>query len=492
MNYYTYQRVYTDAGIFSSVANHMLAGKTLYRDVWDHKPPMIYWINLLPLYFGDGSIVTIRWYERMYCLIASLSFFFTLLMLYQQPILAFLSVLFWNWYFYFPGVFQGGNLTEEYGCYALMTGIFFITAACRFESILANWFVFLSGVCFAAAVCTKEPFLLSIVPWCVYGSLTMWNKGYRAAIRPVCYFSVGFCLPVGLFIAYFLWNRCLIDWIDVLSYNIHYTEFSRQSLPWTERISRHVHRFFELQLVRSAIIETLIVLGMSSCFFIKFVKEYRYFPWLVLASLLMDWFAASWSGYLIEHYYLQTIPSYILVCASGMAFVSHLARRWTSTVLWVPICLAVLMAIFDFAFVQFHCVRMLAPSGEARIGPISSAILEHAEEGDTLWCGFGENSEFYFETRLLSPTKYLYIYEHIFLDSYKSSKREKRDTLVHELTAHPPRFMVLSNRQIDRLRELEMAALADWIIAHYEVKFPVREGELYLFNRKNPSVETLK
>ena len=35
---------YGDEGIYAAVAQEMYQGKMLYRDVWDHKPPLIFLI----------------------------------------------------------------------------------------------------------------------------------------------------------------------------------------------------------------------------------------------------------------------------------------------------------------------------------------------------------------------------------------------------------------------------------------------------------------
>ncbi len=45
-----------DSGIFLYVSSRLLDGDALYRQVWDHKPPLVFWINALGLAFSGHSI----------------------------------------------------------------------------------------------------------------------------------------------------------------------------------------------------------------------------------------------------------------------------------------------------------------------------------------------------------------------------------------------------------------------------------------------------
>jgi len=46
----------TDSGVFLYLGSQILQGKIPYVDVWDNKPPLIYFINALGLLFGGGHI----------------------------------------------------------------------------------------------------------------------------------------------------------------------------------------------------------------------------------------------------------------------------------------------------------------------------------------------------------------------------------------------------------------------------------------------------
>ncbi len=45
-----------DSGAFLYIGQRILKGDIPYRDIWDHKPPCIFFINALGLFIGRGAI----------------------------------------------------------------------------------------------------------------------------------------------------------------------------------------------------------------------------------------------------------------------------------------------------------------------------------------------------------------------------------------------------------------------------------------------------
>src|SRR6185503_7218099 len=75
-----------DYGSYIYMAKQIIQGKLLYKDVWDSKPPAIFYINVLALKIGRGS----RWGVG--------------------PALFGVMI----WLIGLNHVLQGGNFTEEY------------------------------------------------------------------------------------------------------------------------------------------------------------------------------------------------------------------------------------------------------------------------------------------------------------------------------------------------------------------------------------------
>src|SRR5512133_3758460 len=100
-----------DAGVFLYVAWRFLNGGIPYRDVWDHKPPLIYFVDALGLSLTPGSLWGVWLLQLVFI-------FFTLYLIYRVldeefgtlAALAGTIVLISG----LQKVLEKGNVTEEY------------------------------------------------------------------------------------------------------------------------------------------------------------------------------------------------------------------------------------------------------------------------------------------------------------------------------------------------------------------------------------------
>lgn len=511
LNFFSYHRLYTDSGVFTAVTHHLLAGKTLYREAWDHKPPMIYLIDALPLALGDGSVNAIRFFERFYAVAGVLALFFSLWLAFQNRWLAFMMALGFHLHFYDPEIFQGGNLTEEYGAVFVLIGIFLTLAArigfnlsspgdksredeislphrpsLRFFRIYERDLLlcFLSGFFFSLAAFTKEPFLLSAIPWFIFLALPG-GQSWKIALRRSLVFLLGSWLPAALFFGYFVGNGIFWDWLDVVSYNIQYSLHSRPSILLLERVNTHIGVISKYIAGQTLTFNLAFLLGLAGACYPPFARKYHGLPWLCAAAFLLDCWATMISGYEIGHYYLQVVPSYILVAGVGGALLVDLAGRIRFPARGLLMVCLLVFLVLDFVPARDYIKRLSVPAGRAGIGALSQTLREKARAGDTLWCGLGDNAKYYLESGLLSPTRYLYIFEHHFLDSRLSTGQEKRDLLYRELTTHPPAFILLSEAQATRMRQMGLSNLVDWIASDYQKSWGAVEQGVFIYIRKD-------
>src|SRR5690606_16399976 len=54
-----------DSGMFLYGGQQMLAGRAMYLDYWDHKPPLIFAVNALGLLLGGGSMLGVYALEAL-------------------------------------------------------------------------------------------------------------------------------------------------------------------------------------------------------------------------------------------------------------------------------------------------------------------------------------------------------------------------------------------------------------------------------------------
>lgn len=99
-----------DSGIYLYIGSEVLKGKTIYSEVWEHKPPFIFYINALGLLLGGGSPWGVWGLEIVFL-------FLTLLISYmamRKSLGAIMSFLLSMAAFLAVYLYMSGNFTEEY------------------------------------------------------------------------------------------------------------------------------------------------------------------------------------------------------------------------------------------------------------------------------------------------------------------------------------------------------------------------------------------
>ena len=84
---------------------------------------------------------------------------------------------------------------------------------------------------FSLAAFTKEPFLLSAIPWFIFLALPG-GQSWKIALRRSLVFLLG-SWPRRAVFGYFVGNGIFWDWLDVVSYNIQYSLHSRPGIPYS-------------------------------------------------------------------------------------------------------------------------------------------------------------------------------------------------------------------------------------------------------------------
>ncbi len=100
-----------DSGVFLYVGWRFLNGDIPYRDVWDHKPPLIYFVDALGLTFTPHSLWGV-WFLQIIFIFFTLFFIYKLLDKSSKSTLALAGTVILT-----SGlltILEKGNVTEEY------------------------------------------------------------------------------------------------------------------------------------------------------------------------------------------------------------------------------------------------------------------------------------------------------------------------------------------------------------------------------------------
>lgn len=298
-----------DSGVFLYIGQQILHGQIPYRDVWDHKGPVIYYLNALGLILGRGSHWGVWWLQWLSLGLAALLGYITLKQAFGNlPALAASTM----WVTSLVFVLGGGNYTEEYGLLLQFAAVFLFWNSLGSRRLLRRAFAL--GLVFAAAFWLRPNLIgvpLSI--FLVAVVLLFFSPQKRKAPAWILAFSAGaltFSLPV---LAYFLWRGAGRDFMDaVLRYNMIYASAAPEDRA--DMIMEGVQL-----LTGSGIVFTALAGWLVGCF--VFLSRPRqggaHLPllYVALAGLPLDVFLVSASGRAYRHYYTTWLPVFAILTA---------------------------------------------------------------------------------------------------------------------------------------------------------------------------------
>ncbi|MBE0697619.1 MAG: hypothetical protein IH586_11920 [Anaerolineaceae bacterium] len=215
-----------DSGIYSYIGWRILDGQIPYRDIWDHKPPLIYFLNAAGLAVGGAGRWGI-WMLEVLSIWAACRMLFSFLNRYFESLPAFFALAGFLGNLFF--VLEFGNIPEEFGL-PLQTAIYLLLAdLLRIQSTQDSPFAnkrkaLLLGVLLGLAISLKQTLIGAglVVVICLIVSAFGSKKFQR--LYSVAWIGLGFLLVWGGWVVYFAINHSLgAFWDQAFRYNFFYS-----------------------------------------------------------------------------------------------------------------------------------------------------------------------------------------------------------------------------------------------------------------------------
>ena len=427
-----------DEGAYGYMAQRILAGEVPYRDAFDHKPPLVYFVFALLVKFFGSSVEAIRIPTLIYSLGTTIAFFF-------------LAGIFWGtgWGLvaaFLYAVFSGGVLiegaysnTETFMVLPLILALIFFLKGER-EKEEGIWF-FWAGIFSGAALMFKQVAVFNLLVLFLF-LFSFGNKRIRFDVQNAVRLFLG-CLAVPLIFAiYFLSRGAFSDFIqDVFIVNTKYIRSLGVPLP--------VRLLFGVlvTLFRASTENSLIWLfGVLGSFYVLLRDRSR--EHLLLVSwALASFFGVVASGLFFAHYYIQLIPALCLLSAFALKKI----KEEGSVLLKILVMVCSVLLILKLIPYQYPFYFKYSPDeiSERQYGKGSYVIAYHlAEEfkrvlkpGETILV-WSANPELYFYLNKKAPTRYFNLLqwmedEEVKREVVSSVLKQKPDFIVWTLYAFP-------------------------------------------------------
>jgi len=462
INYVTPTAPGKDSSLYVSETKHLMAGRVLYRDLWQQRMPMIYIVNYAGMCLGDGTLDSVRFLERFFAVGAVLLMFGTVLYALGSRWLALLASMLFLIHQYSPNVFQGGNLTEEYGIVFALGAVWALIAARRAAGRRAAVLCFLAGLLLSLAALTKEPLLLPAFPWFLYG-VAFRGDGWKNICSRVALTVAGAAIPLGMLVAYLVANNAFAGFVDVLSFNFSFAASgSKGSL--LGKLHDGVAKL-EFLLNTSLIASRLMfAFGLISLFHRPFLRRTGYVAVPAIGSTVLGLGAAFLGWRFFQHYFMMFIPFFVIVSACGVALAVDLLSGLVASRRKVAAAVAMMVVILDGGNL-FSCVKRLAAPTASRYPrhEFTPLVLRYTQPDEPIYCLSGNTFALYAETGRLCPYKQVAVNKASFRSSYASTREQKMERFRADLRGRPPSLITLDEHTTELLEEY----LAGWLEKHY-------------------------
>ena len=296
-----------DSGTFLYIGQQMLQGAVPYSDVWDHKPPLIFFINALALLLSRDSIWGIYLFEFLSIYAAAITGY-----ILMKKNFGFLPGLFSSliWIFSLTPLTNGGNYPEEY---LLPIEFFSLYIFWKSEtSSYQTWRIIALGIAFGLTLLLKPNLISLYVSIIIYFILkALFNKKERKEqprnIGLLLISSIG---VVSVLLLYLFLNDDFYEFYNnVIIYNSIY-------------VTKSISAQFRSILAGFIFIPGFIFLACISwvsvlCRF--FPTRFKNINPLVKVSFIsfpILIFSATLSGKDLTHYYIVYLPIFSILIAS--------------------------------------------------------------------------------------------------------------------------------------------------------------------------------
>jgi len=506
-----YRADVVDDQMFGYYGWRILHGATVYRDVWDNKPPGIYWINALGFLIGGGNSYA---GVVILCVLAVLSahacFFVAAASNYYRGAAALTTVLasFYMTHAYYQG---GTNRTETF------------LVACELAAVALYmrgfardrwWKWLLAGVCCGCAFLFKQ---VGLAAWGAMGLHTiilvvMRDLSWRDGLRRCLLLLGGVCgvlLVAGLALASqgALGEACYATF----GFNRAYFRVGASSL-----FVRFINYEYLKWEIKPILLLPILMAIAASIHAILWWLRPRFRPreieeplralrpacprYMLLFGI---WFAVAFWGALVSpyhfrHYLLPTIPPLLLLVGyliNVLRTEISLVRRFQQRA-WVLVTF-VAMGYFAMEAFYFH-FQVAAKVWYIRFHQqeradweiIADEVERWTDPEDKIQC-WGYQPGVYLHARRINACRFTTTEK---LGHVKQEAAFIADELRETLSAEPPALFVISAGDYSWIHEPQDSPrspgplghwLAGWLDENYEIVQEIVEVNTYLLKRKD-------
>ncbi len=216
----------SDSSMFAFIGKQWLSGQVPYRDIFDHKGPMIFFIDMLGFILSSKELNGIMYIQMIFLFVSECLIY----MLLKENKMGIFSIIIPAAFpFLFDKLFSEWNLTEEYIFPLLMLSYYLIYKYSKKmdEKVeIPPLYVFVFGFTCSFALMTRLTNCIGVACGCIYiAAYIAKHRNWKNLLQSVIVFFIGMGVLILPFSIYFAIKHCSYDfWYGTLIFNLLYTQ----------------------------------------------------------------------------------------------------------------------------------------------------------------------------------------------------------------------------------------------------------------------------
>ncbi|MBP9798456.1 glycosyltransferase family 39 protein [Candidatus Woesebacteria bacterium] len=451
---------YGDEGVYAGVAYAMENGKVLYTQVWDNKPPGIYFLYMLGN--PENGLLVIRILNILAGVISLAGIAALVNRLKFSKVAAYLTLLIVVYLLGTP-LFEGNIANgENFFLPAVIWGLYFGLSKSLRDLLIA-------GVIFGLGFWIKFHPLFDMSALGLFIVLTQYQKTPRKMFESLLALAAGFMIPLSALLGYLQYHNSLeMGLRTIFLGNVQYTKIYQ--LPY---LTQEIRIFF-------------LLVAYTIAFQLYRTKKISKTALFILSIYFIEYFSALLSGRRYLHYLIAMIPSLSLLIGFTVSKFWEYKHLTRSRILIVVITLGLASGqylfrqgegyLLDTDPIKYYKKYYDFVSGKQEyfLKPIESDIADLNQKLTTRYAGDKvhlniDNPWFYDQSGIVPTTS--------FIPAYHQGLRENGQRLyVKEVKAFDPTVIVVeksSYKSDEFLQYLELnfeKDVEDEAFVYYVVK----------------------
>ena len=382
-----------DINAYYTMGKGLFNGKVLYRDLFDHKGPLLYLIYGICYLISNTTHFGLYIMESIFMGI-TLYYAYKIANIFLNKKYAFIAMLILPIFLLNFRIVSLGGSAEQFVLAFLMVSLYCFLKICT-ESLFEKKFYFLLGICSASIILIKFNIIFFVFGLLIYLPILLFKqKKFKEILKVIFWFILGFLIILIPFMLYFIFTRSFGDfWSVYIKFNSLYAnlQFNKKGLRTF---------IFTVDNIKNSFIVTFLIsiFGILSFTFSKNNKVPKY---SILTSYLLTLFFTYASGRSSCYFYLAFMPFVFIGIINIVKFFDN--KRIENNQILILTIFAFILTISSNS--NYHSSRIYKPEK-----PIQITVAEVLKKYDnpTLLEYKIMDLGFYLPANII-PEKYFYI-----------------------------------------------------------------------------------